>query len=239
MRALAIILGLWVAGGRAAAVELDLRVDDRAGRRVSTPYLTVQYASGATKYYAVTDDGSDPADAFPGDHHFVARVALEEVGKMRIWVTDGGPLASGIILHQQDLVAPTAGLLRVKVKVPGASSAGSPSSGAKTSPASGGAAAEQSTGVVADGQTAEAVEDTQELAPPSSGVPIRADALVTPVPFRVVRWPTSTKITAGLLLGALLLAVRALRGACRGLVAWLDALTMAIDGAWRPGGSRP
>lgn len=67
----------------AAGIELVLRVDDRKGRDLLAPTLTLLYPDGRSVTASVLDDATDPADRFAGDHLFVARAQLPEAG--RVW----------------------------------------------------------------------------------------------------------------------------------------------------------
>jgi hypothetical protein len=76
---------------QAAQPEVVVRVDDRAARRVVTPYVSVVYEDGTTISGIAVDDGLDPQDRFAGDDIWVLRMTLPRAGDALLLLTDTLP----------------------------------------------------------------------------------------------------------------------------------------------------
>lgn len=68
-----------------------VRIDDREGRRVVAPNVTVVYSDGSTYTLAMVDDGATLGDAAAGDALWIARFDAPVAGDTRVLVTDGPP----------------------------------------------------------------------------------------------------------------------------------------------------
>ncbi len=80
--------------------EVVVRVDDRAPRALSQPWLTVQVPGQDPVDAPVYDNGTDPLDLFPGDRYYFGRVEVPGEGPAVVILTDGGPVGSGRLVDK-------------------------------------------------------------------------------------------------------------------------------------------
>lgn len=78
-----------VAAPPAPKAVLIVRVDDRALRRLRSPWITTTLADGTAIAVAAGDDGAEPADTFPGDHIWFARLEVATAGRLDLVLRDG------------------------------------------------------------------------------------------------------------------------------------------------------
>lgn len=95
-----------------------VRVDDRDGRNLPGPYVTLLFEDGRWVGAAARDDASDAEDAFAGDNLWVARLSAPTTGKARLLVTDGPAEKAHGAWIDREVTIGARGVTRLQFAVP-------------------------------------------------------------------------------------------------------------------------
>lgn len=207
---------------------LVVRVDDRAERLLSSPYVNVLYPNGVKRSVEAKDDGTDPEDRFAGDRLFVARLDLPVGGKVDVVVTNYAPLPGGKPVMSRTVALAPSGTTLEHLRPPGVPVAGSSirararATGARP-PLRAGVSGRSLGGEPGGGTTAGASEHEPE------GPPIAEEALLTPLRRTIVPWDWPSLVLAALIGGAGLLAVRRLCAAASAVEETLKSLAERLE----------
>jgi|GEM_PF-5106079 hypothetical protein len=101
---LTLLLGASVARAEGEPV-LVVRIDDRDARRLRSPWVVATLEDGTRLEVSASDDGSDAADRFPGDHIWFARFTLPRAGSALLQLSEGGAASLPIALQRVNATA--------------------------------------------------------------------------------------------------------------------------------------
>ncbi len=186
MALLGLLAALAAPAFAAEATELVVRIDDQRVRNLAQPWVVLVNPDGATHAVMALDDGSDPADAFAGDHLWIARVRLDEPLPTELVVRDGAPAPMAPLVKRTPLRLLAGQRNDVQVRVREA--VGSPAAAPRT-PGEGGLAGDAAPSPDAGGGASGGPDEAAGAPTEGPRPEIDDEALIASTPFEVVPWP--------------------------------------------------
>lgn len=165
---LTLLLGASVARAEGEPV-LVVRIDDRDARRLRSPWVTATLEDGTRLEVSASDDSSDAADRFRGDHIWFARLTLPKAGPVVLQLAEGGAASLPIAVQRVTAVSGKTALVSLTDRQSKAGPREGPAVGAEPPPPEG--------------------------EPENLGSPIAVDAQTLPPQQRWTPWPTDAQAT--------------------------------------------